>query len=151
MSDKPNGIRKPLELGKRNGKSRDKAINRKPDDREAVIARTEGGEPIVSTQAVLNATGAYGAIDTLAPGQRLQVLIDTAIGFRKQNPNLPKRAAELAVDEVLRLRDRLAEEREWSERSKRNFDALRESVVAEGLRRYRSRWFRLGKWLGFYS
>lgn len=179
-------------MAKLNGKNRDRPVDRKPDDREAVVARTEGGEEIVSSQAVLNAKGAYGAIDTLAPNARLDVLIQTARAYRESYPDATVRATELAVNEVLRLRKETeAKNRElvtiraqWrlckdeannaldkvedlnkclaSERRQNDEWAASYSTVCNeygreigvnvraAADRGKSRWFRLGRRLGFY-
>jgi hypothetical protein len=77
-------------------------------ERPALLGRL-GTREVVSTTAVLGAEGPFGAIDTLDPGARLRVLIESARNFRAQNPDAPKRASELAVDEVLRQRDEITQ------------------------------------------
>lgn len=80
----------------------DPANTPRPDDR---VLGYVGKEPVINTQAVLNAKGPFGAIDALDRSARLRVLIETAKNFRRNNPDAPVRAAELAVNEVLWLRE----------------------------------------------
>jgi hypothetical protein len=77
-------------------------------DRPALLGKI-GTQEVVSTKAILDAKGPFGAIDALDPGARLRVLIETAQKFRADNPDAPKRASELAVDEVLRQRDEITQ------------------------------------------
>jgi hypothetical protein len=72
-------------------------------DRPALLGKI-GTQEVVSTKAILDAKGPFGAIDALDPDARLRVLIETAQKFRYDNPDAPVRAPELAVNEVLRLR-----------------------------------------------
>lgn len=163
-----------------NGKAKqmpdlDKPTVRKPDDRKDVVARTGGGEEIVSTQAVLNAKGPFGAIDTVAPGARLQMLIDSAQNFRATYPQAPKRQLEVAIDEVVRLRaverakngeletlrrlTQVALEKAASNALLANRlvnESAEQNGIIYSLRSDRewlenSRWFRLGQRLGFYK
>jgi hypothetical protein len=75
---------------------------------ERVVHKDNDGNDVVSTKSVIDAKGPFGAIDTLDPGARLRVLIETAQTFRAANPDAPVRATELAVNEVLRLRGEVA-------------------------------------------
>jgi hypothetical protein len=95
--------------------------------------------------------------DMVSDSARLDVLIDTARAFRSQNPQAPKKAAELAVDEILRLRRLETNLRTDKERLFREIVHLERCVRdlhtgAQQLRdrQFKSRWFRIGLRLGFY-
>lgn len=89
-----------------------------------------GKEPVINTQAVLAATGPFGAIDALDPGARLRQLMETAVNFRNQYPSAPVRATELAVNEVLKLRGEL----EAAEQHLKIVHAANNNLVARHLK-----------------
>lgn len=81
-------------------------------DPTRIVHKDNAGNDVVSTASILNAPGQFGAIDTLDPNARLNLLIETARTFRLQHPDTvkyPVRAPELAVNEVLRQRKVISE------------------------------------------
>lgn len=64
---------------------------------------------VVSAKAAIADKSEFGVIDAMAPNARLDILIQTAIEYRRDNPGAPVRATELAVNEVLQLRKDNAE------------------------------------------
>lgn len=110
-----------------------------------------------TVKEVLAAPRPFGAIDAIAPGQRLAVLIDAARTFRSQYPCEPKRATELAVDEILLLREREARHTKEFTKLLRDLEKLsaekraaQRAVQIQRDRQFKSRWFRIGLRLGLY-